>query len=233
MKLCKFGMASLMLALAACSNSDKSGTSKQSDLGTGINTIDRQYGRTASDSWDAAVAAVKSYDITVDSDAHDAMGGELRAHRGSGEKVVVRVKSLDDKNSNVSVRVEPGNRNMAEMIHEKIADKLGLKEAKSAFFGGNTCEGTYSRPMETCVKAAEDAARRLDMTVTNKDTQHDDRAVVDAREVNSNPVQFRMKKTDKGIQVTFVAGREKNDAMKSLCARMKTEFENALASKSN
>jgi len=232
MKLCQIGMAALVLALAACSSSDKASSTKQSDLGTGINTIDRQYGRSASDAWDAAVAAVKTYDITVESDAHDAMGGELRAHRGSGEKVVVRVKSLDDKNSNVSVRVEPGNRNMAEMIHEKIADKLGLKEAKSAFFGGNTCDGTYWNSMESCVKAAEDAARRLNMTVANKDA-HEDRAMVDAREVNSNPVQFRMKKVDKGVQVTFIAGREKNDAMKDLCYRMKTEFENALTSKSN
>jgi len=225
-------MAALVLALAACSSSDKTSSTKQSDLGTGINTIDRQYGRSASDAWDAAVAAVKTYDITVESDAHDAMGGELRAHRGSGEKVMVRVKSLDDKNSNVSVRVEPGNRNMAEMIHEKIADKLGLKEAKSAFFGGNTCDGTYSQSMETCVKAAEDAVGRLNMTVANKDA-HDDRAVVDARETNSNPVQFRMKKVDKGVHVTFIAGREKNDAMKDLCYRMKAEFENALAAKSN
>jgi len=226
------GMAALVLALAACSSNDKSSATKQSDLGTGINTIDRQYGRSAADTWDAAVAAVKAYDITVETNSHDALGGELRAHRANGEKVLVKVKSLDDKNSNVSVRVEPGNRNMAEMIHERIADKPGLKEAKSAFFGGNTCDGTYPISMETAVKAAEDAAGRLEMTVTNKEA-HDDRAVVDAREANANPTQFRMKKVDKGVQVTFVAGKESNDAMKRLCARMKAEFENASASKSN
>lgn len=232
MKVSMTSLAALVLALAACSSSDKSSSTKQSDLGTGINTIDRQYGKPAGDTWDAAVGAIKSYDITVDSDSHDAMGGELRAHRASGEKVVVRVKSMDDKNSNVSVRVEPGNRNMAEMIHEKIADKLGLKEAKSAFFGGNSVDGTYPLSMPVAVKAAEDAARRLDLMVTNKEA-HDDRAVVDARETNSNPVQFRMKKVDKGTQVTFIAGREKNDAMRNLANRMKTEFENASTSKSN
>ncbi|HLY76031.1 MAG TPA: DUF3568 family protein [Planctomycetota bacterium] len=232
MKLSTTALAALCLGLAACSSSDKTSSTKQGDLGTGINTVDRQYGRSASETWAAAEAAVKTYDITVESDAHDAMGGEIRAHRASGEKVVVRVKSLDDKNANVSVRVEPGNRNMAEMIHEKIADKLGMKEAKSAFFGGNTCEGTYPHSLDACAKAAEDAARRLDMTVTSKEV-HDEKAVVDARETNSNPVQFRMKKVDKGVQVTFVAGREKNDAMRDLCYRMKTEFENSIASKSN
>jgi len=225
-------LAAVVLALTACSSSDKSSSVKQSDLGTGINTVDRQYGRSAADTWDASVAAVKAYDLTVESDHHDALGGEIRAHRAGGEKVMVKVKSLDDRNSNVSVRVEPGNRNMAEMVHERIADKLGLKEAKSAFFGGNSTEGTYPHSMEACVKAAEDASRRLNMTVTNRE-MHENKAVVDARELNSNPVQFRMKKVDAGVQVTFIAGREKNDAMKDLCNRMKVEFENSAATRSN
>jgi len=221
-----------ILALAACSSSDKSSSAKQGDLGTGINTVDRQYGRPATDTWDAAVAAVKAYDLKVDSDAHDTMGGELRGHRANGDKVLVKVRSLDDKSSNVSVRVEPGNRNMAEMLHEKIADKLGLKEAKSAFFGGNSVEGTYPHSVEVCAKAAEDAAKRLDFTVTNRDV-HDTKGVVDARESNQNPVQFRMKKVDQGTQVTFIAGKEKSDAMKTLANRMKTEFENSLSARSN
>src|SRR5579872_3582220 len=186
MRLFAIGLPTLCLALAACSGSDKTSTTRQGDLGTGVNTIDRRYGRSAAETWDAAEAVVKSYDITIESDAHDAMGGEIRAHRAGGDKVLVRVKSLDAKNSDVSVRVEPGNRNMAEMIHEKIADKLGLGVAKSAFFGGNTCEGTYPHSLEVCVKAAEDAARRLNMIVTKKDV-HDEKAVVDAREANSNP----------------------------------------------
>jgi len=221
-----------LLALAACGSSDKSSSTKQSDLGTGINTVDRQYAKSATDAWDASVAAVKAYDLKVDSDAHDTMGGELRGHRANGDKVLVKVRSLDEKNSNVSVRVEPGNRNMAEMIHEKIADKLGLKEAKSAFFGGNSVEGTYPHSLEVSMKAAEDAARRMDLTVTNRDA-HDTKWVLDARQSNSNPVQFRMKKVDQGTQVTFVAGKEKSDEMKGLANRMKTEFENSLATKSN
>jgi hypothetical protein len=232
MKFSTAGLAVTLLALAACGSGDKSSSTKQGDLGTGINTIDRQYGRAASETWDAAEAAIKGYDITIESDVHDSMGGEIRAHRASGDKVVVRVKSLDDKNSDVSVRVEPGNRNMAEMIHERIAAKVGLKEAESAFFGGNTCQGTYPHSLEICVKAADDAARRMNMTVTTKDV-HDEKAVVDAREENSNPVQFRMKRVDKGVQVTFIAGRETNESMRDLCHRMKAEFENCCESKSN
>lgn len=225
-------LAAGLLTVGACGGPSTSSPARQGDLGTGINTIDRQYGRNATDTWDAAMAAVKAFDLKVDSSPHDSLGGEIQAHRASGDKVLVKVKGLNDRTTNVSVRVEPGNRNMAEMIHEKIADKLGLKEAKSAFFGGNTCEGTYAHPLETCVEAAESAARRLDLTVTHREL-HEGKALVDARDGTSTPVQFRMRKVDQGTQVTFIAGREKNDQTQDLCNRMKAEFEAAVESKSN
>jgi hypothetical protein len=142
------------------------------------------------------------------------------------------VRSLDEKHSDVSVRVDPGNRNMAEMIHERIADKVGLKEAKSAFFGGNSCEGTYPNSLDSCVKAAEDAARRLKLTVTNREIE-DGAAIVDARESNSNPVQFKSKKVNDGTKVTFIAGREKTEATRDLANRMKAEFESCCTAKGN
>jgi ABC-type sugar transport system substrate-binding protein len=232
MRQTTIAIAILALSLGACSSSDKTSASNQGDLGTGINTLDRQYARSAPDTWDAAVAAVKHYDLKVETDAHDSMGGEIRAHRGSGDKVVIRVKSLDDKNSDVSVRVEPGNRNMAEMLHEKIADKLGLKEAKSTFFGGNSAEGTYPVSLEAAVKAAEDACGRLNLAVTNKQVT-DDAAVIDARETYSIPVQFKMKKVSDGMKVYFIAGREKSDANHDLSRRMKIEFESCCTAKNN
>lgn len=224
-------LAALTLVMAACS-SDRSSSSKQSDLGTGLNTVERNYARSAPDAWDAAAAAVKSYDLRVESDRHDAMGGELQARRGDGEKVVVKVRSLDEKNSEVSVRVGPGNKNMAEMIHEKIAAKLGMKEAKSTLFGGNTVEGTYSQNLDTCVKAAEDTAKKMNWTVTNREVK-DKSAVVDARDNNSNPYQFKMKRADDGTKVTFIAGREKNDSMKETANRMKTEFDAIVSTKAD
>jgi len=224
-------LAVLALTMGACS-SDKTSATKQSDLGTGLNTVERTYAKSAPDTWDASMAAVKAYDLRVDSDRHDSMGGEIQAHRGDGEKVMVKVRSLDDKNSEVSVRVGPGNKNMAEMIHEKIAGKLGMKEARSTLFGGNTAEGTYAQTLDHCVKAAEDTAKKMDMTVTNREVK-DGHAVVDARETNSNPVQFKLKKVDEGVKVTFIAGREKTDASKDLAHRMKTEFDAVCAAKAD
>jgi len=107
-----------ILALAACSSKEPSDSpTSKNDLGTGVNTVSRKYAKPASDVWDAAVGAAKSYDFTVDSDRHDKMGGELVAHRASGDRVDIKVRSLDAQNSEAAVRVEPGNRNMANQIH--------------------------------------------------------------------------------------------------------------------
>jgi translation initiation factor 1 (eIF-1/SUI1) len=230
MKITTILLVTLTLTLAACSAGDKSSDTKQNDQGTGINTVSRQYAKSALETWDAATAAVKSYELKLESDRHDTMGGEIQAHRANGDKVIVRVQSLDDQNSDVSVRVEPGNRNLAEMIQEKIADKLGLRVARSAFFGGNSCEGRYPISLDACVQAAEDASQRLNLTVTNRDVR-DGAAIVDARESNSNPVQFKMKRMGEGTKVTFIAGREKTDATRDFASRMKAEFENSCTAK--
>jgi hypothetical protein len=113
-----------------------------------------------------------------------------------------------------------------------LAKKGQGKEAKSAFFGGNTCEGTYSHSLDSCVKAAEDAAKRLNLATTNREVK-DGTAIVDARESNSTPVQFEMKKVDEGTKVTFIAGREKTEGTRDLANRMKAEFENCCTAKGN
>lgn len=225
-------LAVAILAMSACSSDDKSAAANQNDLGTGLNSVERRYAKSAVDVWDASVAAVKSYDLKIESDRHDSMGGEIQGLRANGEKVNVRVKSLDDRNAIAWVRVAPGNRNMAEMIHEKIAEKLGMKEAKSTFFGGNTLEGTFTSNLDACVSAAECAARNLNLTVTNRE-RNPSTAVIDARDSNSNPVQFKMRKVDEGTKITFIAGREKTDATQAFVARMKQEFESCLVAGSN
>ena len=80
------------------------------------------------------------------------------------------------------------------------------------------------------MKAAEDASKRLGLIVTNREIK-DGAAIVDARETNSNPVQFSMKRVAEGTKVTFIAGREKTDATRDLAARMKAEFESCCTAK--
>lgn len=224
-----------VLSLAGCgsSSSEPSDSAmRRNDLGTGVNTVTRKYAKPATDVWDAAVSAVKSYDLSVDSDRHDRMGGELVAHRANGERVTVNVRSIDDHDADAAVRVDPGNRNLANQIHERMADKLGMGSSKAGVFGDTSVTGTYAAPLDRCVSAAESACRHLGLSVTNKELKEKS-AVVDAREANSNPVRVQMDRSgDAGVKATFSAGSAAGSDPKSLTANLKSEFERQLGQNS-
>jgi len=219
-------LAGILVLLAACSHEGKSPSSK-SDWGTGLNTVERKYNKAASDTYDAALAAVKTYDLTIDRDRHDEMGGELVGHRADGSKVTVKVDALDKNNSRATVRVDPGDARLAQMIHEKMADKLGLGTAKAAFFGGNSQDFPYDADLKDGIAAAERAADSLGYTVIGKEVK-EDWAQLDARAEDSTPVRIKVERVNNRefpLKVTFIAGHGKTDASKPLIVKMHDEFD--------
>jgi hypothetical protein len=219
----------LLTLVGACAHEGNSPSSK-SDGGTGLNTVERKYGRTASDIHQAALASFKSFDLTVDQDRHDAMGSEVVGHRADGHRVTVKVDAIDNDSSSASVRVEPGDSNMAQMIHEKIADKLGMGTATEAFFSANSETALYDADLETCLNTAERTAKALDWTVTRKDLR-DGSAHLDARAPDSTPARFKIARIDDRSGksgVTFIAGNGKTDLSKTMIARMHEEFDRQL-----
>lgn len=117
MNLAKCGLAGLLFVLASCSSED---------LGTGMNTVDRDYKGNVKQTHDAAVAVLKGEDLVIQTDRWDNLGSETVANRRSDpeSKVTVDVKALDEHTSRVSVRVGSGNKDQADMIQSKIADKV-------------------------------------------------------------------------------------------------------------
>ena len=116
-KLCLGGFLVVAAALASCSSSD---------IGTGINTVDREYSVTVKQAHDAALATLKAEDLAIETDKSDNLGANIVAKRKTSEdnKVLVEVKGLETKKSRVSVRVQPGDKNQATMIQDKIEKKL-------------------------------------------------------------------------------------------------------------
>jgi hypothetical protein len=219
-------LAGILAILAACSHEGNSPSSKK-DWGTGLNTVERKYNKPAADTYDAAVSALKGYDLKVDTDRHDEFGGQLVGHRADGRKVTVNVTAIDPNNSRAAVRVEPGDTHLSQMIHEKMADKLGMGTAKSALLGGNTEDFPYDADLASGVQAAERAAETLGYTVTAKDVKAD-WATIDARADDSTPVRIKVERVKKGefpLKVTFVAGHGKTDGSKALIAKMHDEFD--------
>jgi hypothetical protein len=222
--------AGLLALLAACSHEGSSPSSK-SDWGTGLNTVERKYAKTAPQVHDAAVAALKKMDVNLKKDRHDEMGSEIVAERADKSKVFVNVGALDDKSSRASVRVEPGDARMASLVHEKMAEELGIGTAKGALLGGNTDERTYDAGLQACVDAAERTGKALGWTVSGKEI-HDKWAQVDGRTNDSTPVRFRMERVDDNVErskVKFTAGAGKTDDSKTLLSRMREEFDRQIA----
>jgi Protein of unknown function (DUF3568) len=222
--------AGLLALLAACSH-EGSSPSSTSDWGTGLNTVERKYAKTAPQVHDAAVAALKDLGVKVTKDRHDEMGSEIVGERADKSKVMVNVGALDEKSSRATVRVEPGDARMASLVHEKMADELGLGGAKGALLGGNTEERTYDAGLQACADAAERTVKSLGWTAGGKQV-HDKWAQVDARTNDSTPVRFRMDRADENVErskVKFTAGTGKTDDSKTLLSRMREEFDRQIA----
>src|SRR3954466_10461431 len=145
------------LSLASCSGND---------MGTGANTIDREYAKPASDIWSASLRSAEEAGLTLRSERHDKMGGEIVACRANGDEVLIDVVGLTEKSSRVSVRVGPGDRNLAGMLQERIAEKAGLGAAKTGPFGGNSIQATYGADVPSAVASARRALSALGVNAT-------------------------------------------------------------------
>lgn len=204
------------LALSAC---------QSSDLGTGANTLDREYARPAHEAWKAAVGCAESAGFRISSDRHDRFGGELVACRAHGDEVRIDVRTLSEQSSQVSIRVEPGDRVLATLLHERMAEKLGLASAKAGLFGGGSCDGTYSTDLDSCLAAARRTFAALQVSSVGEEVDGSGWKL-DGRLKDSRPVRITgEKKGDLLTRVTFVAGTEKKDADKAFAKTMRDEFE--------
>jgi hypothetical protein len=206
-------------ALAAC---------HEHDLGSGVNTLERDYARPAADTWKAAVKSVESAGLKILSDPADQFGGDLAARRPNGDEVRVRVKSLNETRSRVSVRVEPGDRELARQLHERIAGNVGLGEATTGLFGGDSLKGDYTAPLAACLETSKRVFGILKAETVSAES-HATWARIDGRGAGSVPLRIHMERADGAkTSVEFVVGTSKSEDNKAFVRRMKEEFESRL-----
>jgi uncharacterized protein DUF3568 len=209
-------LAMALLGFVAC---------RGNDLGSGANNVDRDYSKPAADVWTAAVKAVESVGLKIVSDKHDSMGGELLAQRGTGATVRVNVKSIDEKTSRATVRVDPGDRDLANLIQERITEKAGMGSAKAGLFGGNSVNGTYTADLPTCMAGARRVFSALNVSTTDEES-HATWARLDGRMTESAPVRIRMDRVnDSNTKVSFIVGASKTDDNAAFAQKMKDTFE--------
>lgn len=229
MSLRSLAIAAAWILTASCISIEKPAPAEVKN--PELHTAERRYGKPVDKVWDAAVAAVKGSDLRIDTDRHDDLGGELVGRRADGHRVSALISAVDKTTTRVAVRVEPGNRELADLVQERIAEKLGLGEAKPALLGGNTLDGVYPCDFAGALAAAERSAKALTWIPTGRELR-DDWAQLDARTPDSTPVRFKMTHEGKdagSTKVTFIAGNGKTDASRTLTSQMKAEFDRQLA----
>ncbi len=231
MKTLKTGLATALMAFSALSLSACQwieGTPNEPPKAS----IDRKYTKTPDEVARAATDALADLNMPVQSDQHDALGGQIRATRGnaSAEPVTVWYQSADPRTTQVSVAVGSGDRQAAQLIQDQIAQKLGSPASRSVISVGARVDGTYDQPVAQCKAAAEQAMKDLKLDV-NRTESHDTWAQVDAREADAFPVTIRMERNEKDkTQVTFTAGTSRSQDTEQVAGRLKAEFERVLMS---
>lgn len=217
----------LLLTAAACDSGKPSLAPPTGDLGTGLNTVERKYPRPVPDAHKAAVAALQAIELRIESEKVDALGGEIVARRITSDKVVATLKSVDAAMTSVSVRVGPGDRNMANLIQEKIALSLGLGDFAA---GGESFRELYSADLTACTAAAEKAFKAVRMEIVGR-ANGEDWLEIRARGEDAMPAMFRLKKEGGGkTEVTLWCGIAKGPEIHQRCEQLKSEFEKGLPS---
>src|SRR5687768_17818731 len=94
------------MVLAACGGSPQQTPGTSSDKGAVAEPLERQYGKPADKVWDATLSAMKSFDLRIDVDRHDELGGEIIARRADGRRVTANVASVDKTLTKVAIRAD-------------------------------------------------------------------------------------------------------------------------------
>lgn len=212
----------LLGSLGGCSMFGGSDTSKPPD-----NSVDRRYAKTPEEVSRAATESLAELGMQTQGDEHDALGGQVTAIRSTPgkEKVTVWYKSIDPRNTQVWVGVGNGDRHLATMIHDRIAQHMGATSAKSVPMVGASADGEYDQPVAQTLAAAEKAIKDLKMDVSRRET-HDTWAVVESRQADALPVTVKMERNEKDkTRVTFTAGTSRSQDTQQVADRLKAEFE--------
>jgi uncharacterized protein DUF3568 len=249
-------VGAVLLMLTACKGGKGLFESSGAQALDESNAVRHQYPKAMTDTWKAILAALSELDLKIESDRHDALGGQVVSQRANGDRVTIEARSLDEHNAEVVVATGTIDRNMAGIIHSRIAHLLSTDPVAGEFFGGNSIEAHYDATLAKAVIAADRAFEALNLQVTQR-TVEDTRAVLASRKARSTAVLVRMEANGKDqptgraapgdpraaadqgqpqkpgqasgkIHVTFVVGTTRTPENETMVQRLKAEFERFL-----
>lgn len=87
----------------------------------------RDYSVPYERAWQASQDSLKELEMPVFSTTKDKLKGILKARRADGKKIEVRVRSVNETTTRVTIRIgQFGDKEASERVHQVIAKKLGF-----------------------------------------------------------------------------------------------------------
>ena len=231
LRMIRFMACPFTLLLSACS---LFGGESYSETKPPEGAVERRVTRTPEEVSKATTEAIQELGMTVESDQHDALGGQLLAERATPDKdkVIVWYKSVDPRSTKIAVKVGSGDTHLADLVQDHIAIHLGTGAAMVVPSVGAVAEGQYDQPVPQCTAALERALRNLKMDGIRSE-MHDTWSLVNSRESDAIPVEARIERTMKDkTRVRIIAGSTQNQDNQVLADRVKAAFEQELGQSS-
>jgi hypothetical protein len=217
--------------LAACSSEPEpvKNPATVREFARGVLVLEQAYEVSAADAWKAADSALEGGEFTVERRRRDECGGKIVARREDGHRVAVTIHAPERSAAEITLVVDPGDRDLLDTIQKRIAEKLGLKKASSALLGDTVLEASYEVDLDSAVGAAQRAFRALSLEV---ELLHRDRerARLEARDPEGRRLRLALHRTDGDFPATEVvlSAKETGGAEKELLRRVRRELERHL-----
>ncbi len=130
------------------------------------NTLSYEYPVSLDKAWGAAKEAASDLDLKPDSEKKDFQEGDLDTRMADGRNVCILCERQGDKSVRIKVRVGDfkgeANRQAAQTIHEKIAERMGLEAPglpPAEDVSEDEMQKMYKAPLGACYEAAMKACQ--------------------------------------------------------------------------
>jgi hypothetical protein len=211
--------------LAACSGAPKEEPARPDATG-GVLILEQAYDVPAADAWKAAGAALEEGEFTIERRRRDDCGGKIVARREDGHRVTVTIHAPQRSTAEVTVVVDPADRQLLDTIQKRIGEKLSLKKARSDLLADTVLEASYEADVDRVIAAAERAcsALSLEIDLVRRDQG---RARLEARGRDNRVVRVGLRQADGGTQVVL-STQETGAGEKDFLRRFRRELERHL-----
>ncbi len=215
--------------LSACSSEEEVGQAPPREIAGGVLVLEQAYEVSAADAWKAADAALEGGDFKVERRRRDDCGGKIVARREDGHRVAVTIHAPERSAAELTVVVEPGDRQLLDTIQRRIGEKLSLKKARSELLGDTVLEASYEVDVGSAFEAAERTCRVLSLEVELL-RREPERARLEARDRDGRPVRFALHRSDGAAAETEVvlSTQETGGGEKEFLRRVRRELERHL-----